>query len=345
MGRRTQIALAAALGLLFVLAVAAFAVDRANSDKIADGVRVGGVDIGGLTTGQARHRLDRRLVKPLSRPVTVRFEGKSYVLSPARLELHADIDGMVDSALAASRSGGFPARVWRYATGGSVDREIAPEIAYSADALDGFVDEVAKQIDRPAQDATVAPTPASLNTVPGRDGVTVLTGGLRSRLRAAIESPRHRVVSPPVKRVKPQVTTDELAQRYPVFLTIDRGAFQLRLWENLKLVKTYTIAVGQAGLETPAGQYTIDDKQVNPSWHVPDSPWAGDLAGKVIPPGPDDPIKARWMGFYNGAGIHGTDELSSLGTAASHGCVRMSIPDVIELYKQVPLGTPIYIGD
>ena len=103
--------------------------------------------------------------------------------------------------------------------------------------------------------------------------------------------------------------------------------------------------MGQAGLETPAGQYTIDDKQVNPSWHVPDSPWAGDLAGQVIPPGPDDPIKARWMGFYNGAGIHGTDEVSSLGTAASHGCVRMSIPDVIELYPQVPLGTPIYIGD
>jgi lipoprotein-anchoring transpeptidase ErfK/SrfK len=145
--------------------------------------------------------------------------------------------------------------------------------------------------------------------------------------------------------VKPQVTTDQLAQKYPTYITIDRGAFQLRLWKNLKLVKTYTIAVGQAGLETPAGQYTIDDKQVNPSWHVPNSAWAGSLAGRVIPPGPDDPLKARWMGFYSGAGIHGTDDLGSLGTAASHGCVRMSIPDVIELYPQVPLGTPIYIGD
>jgi lipoprotein-anchoring transpeptidase ErfK/SrfK len=147
-----------------------------------------------------------------------------------------------------------------------------------------------------------------------------------------------------VDRVEPKVTTDQLAQQYPTFITIDRAAFQLRLWQNLKLAKTYTIAVGQAGLETPAGEYSIDDKQVNPSWHVPDSAWAGDLAGQVIPPGPDDPIKARWMGFYNGAGIHGTDEISSLGTAASHGCVRMSIPDVEELYDQVPLGTPIYIG-
>ena len=72
--------------------------------------------------------------------------------------------------------------------------------------------------------------------------------------------------------------------------------------------------------------------------------WAGDLAGRVIPPGPDDPIKSRWLGFYNGAGIHGTDEISSLGTAASHGCIRMSIPDVEQLYPQVPLHTPIYVG-
>jgi lipoprotein-anchoring transpeptidase ErfK/SrfK len=333
------------VGLLFVLAVAAYAVDRVNSDKIADGVRVGGISVGGLSTDEARQRLNNKLVAPLDKPVTVTFEGKKYVLSPERLQLRADVDGMVDSALAASRSGGFPVRVWRYATGGSVNREIAPEIAYSSTALDGFVDQVAHEIDRPAQDATVAPSPASLNTVPGKDGVTVLTGALRSRLRAAIESPRHRKVSPQVKRLEPQVTTGQLAQKYPVFLTIDRGAFQLRLWKNLKLAKTYTIAVGQAGLETPAGQYTIDDKQVNPSWHVPDSAWAGDLAGQVIPPGPEDPIKARWMGFYNGAGIHGTDEVSSLGTAASHGCVRMSIPDVIALYPQVPLGTPIYIGN
>jgi L,D-transpeptidase catalytic domain/Putative peptidoglycan binding domain len=344
-GRRAQIALAAALGFVFVLAAAAYAIDRTNSDKIADGVRVGGISIGGLSTDQARHRLRQRLVAPLDKPVTVSFEGKRYVLSPDKLQLRADIDGMLNSALDASHSGGFPTRVWRYATGGSVDREIGPQIAYSAGALDAFVDEVARQIDRPAQDASVAPTPSSLNAVPARDGVTVLAGDLKAQLRSAIDSPRHRAVSAPVKRVEPEVTADQLAARYPVFLTVDRGAFQLRLWNNLKLAKTYAIAVGQAGLETPAGEYSIDDKQVNPSWHVPDSPWAGDLAGKVIPPGPDDPLKARWMGFYAGAGIHGTDDIASLGSAASHGCVRMSIPDVEELYDQVPLGTPIYIGN
>jgi lipoprotein-anchoring transpeptidase ErfK/SrfK len=77
---------------------------------------------------------------------------------------------------------------------------------------------------------------------------------------------------------------------------------------------------------------------------VPNSAWAGDLAGKSIPPGPDNPLKARWMGIFDGAGIHGTDETYSLGSAASHGCLRMAVPDVIELYDQVPVGTPIYIA-
>jgi lipoprotein-anchoring transpeptidase ErfK/SrfK len=345
MERRFQIALAAAVGLLLLLAVGAYAVDRANSDQIADGVRVGDVDVGGLSTDEARTRLHARLGAPLERPVTVRFEGAEYTLSPDRLELRADIDGMVDAALDASRSGGLPTRVWRYATGGSVDREIAPQLTYSAQALDGFLSEVADEINRPARDATVSPGPASLNAVPGQDGVTVRVNELRSRVRSAIESPHHRTVSVPADRVKPEVTTDELAQQYPAYITIDRAAFQLRLWKNLKLANTYSIAVGMQGLETPAGTYKIYDKQVNPTWYVPDSAWAGDLAGEVIPPGPDNPLQARWMGFFNGAGIHGTSDVASLGSAASHGCIRMSVPDVIELYNQVPLGTPIYIGN
>jgi hypothetical protein len=133
-------------------------------------------------------------------------------------------------------------------------------------------------------------------------------------------------------------------QKYDTFLLVSRETYTLRLYKKLKLVKTYPIAVGMAGLDTPAGLYDIDDNQVDPWWHVPNSAWAGDLAGRVIPPGPDDPIKARWMGFYDGAGIHGTDEDWSIGSAASHGCIRMHIWDVEDLYDRVPLHTPIYVG-
>ena len=126
--------------------------------------------VGGLSTDQARKRLQARVAKPVEKPVTVTFEGTDYTLSPKRLQLRADVDGMVDAALDASRSGDLPTRVWRYATSGSVDREIAPQIAYSASALDGFVDQVTQEVNRPARDASVAPSPALLNPVPGQRG-------------------------------------------------------------------------------------------------------------------------------------------------------------------------------
>ena len=98
------------------------------------------------------------------------------------------------------------------------------------------------------------------------------------------------------------------------------------------------------GLETPEGLYASRKRKKTRPGTSPTRPGPASLAGQVIPPGPEDPIKARWMGIFEGAGIHGTEEIDSLGSAASHGCVRMSIPDVIELYDQVEVGTPIYIG-
>jgi lipoprotein-anchoring transpeptidase ErfK/SrfK len=169
---------------------------------------------------------------------------------------------------------------------------------------------------------------------------SVLRRAIVRRLMHANGSDRVRV---PVRNVRPDVTEQDLGARYPSYVLVDRNAFQLHLFKNLKLVKSYPIAVGMQGLETPAGLYDIQDKQVDPTWHVPDSDWAGDLAGKTVPPGPDDPLKARWMGFNGSAGIHGTSELGSLGSAASHGCIRMAVPDVENLYDQVDVGTPVYI--
>jgi lipoprotein-anchoring transpeptidase ErfK/SrfK len=191
----------------------------------------------------------------------------------------------------------------------------------------------------------VAATATSLQVTGARFGIAVRTRALARELEhRLLDLHGPRTIRVPTRVVKPAVTTQMLPGRYPAYILVDREAFQLRLFRNLKLYKIYPIAVGRQGLETPAGLYHIDDKEVNPSWHVPKSPWAGDLAGRVIPPGPDDPIKARWMGFYNGAGIHGTDEVSSIGSATSHGCIRMLIPDVIQLYDLVPYGTPIYVG-
>ena len=64
----------------------------------------------------------------------------------------------------------------------------------------------------------------------------------------------------------------------------------------------------------------------------------------VIPGGaPNNPLRARWLGIANGVGIHGTAEDWSIGTRASHGCIRMHVSDVIDLYNRVPVGTAVLI--
>ncbi|MBI5310921.1 MAG: L,D-transpeptidase, partial [Actinobacteria bacterium] len=206
--------------------------------------------------------------------------------------------------------------------------------------------EVADEYNQDAKDAKLSYTSKGLGEVDGQAGVKVRTTLLRREIVATFsdgDAPRR--IKVPVRTRKPKVTRDELAEKYPTVLIVDRSGFKLRLYKKLKLSKTYGIAVGQVGLETPAGLYTINSKQVNPAWHVPDSDWAGDLAGTVIPGGaPNNPLIARWMGIYDGVGIHGTSSTGSIGSAASHGCIRMIPKDVIELYDRVPLGTPVYIA-
>jgi lipoprotein-anchoring transpeptidase ErfK/SrfK len=342
-GTRVQVALVAVLALLLVAAVGAYAWDASKEDEIADGVTIGGIDVGGHNADEAEALVRREIVAPLKHPVQVSYVKERYTLSPEQLKVRADIDGMVDEAVGASREGGIFSRVWRYASGGEVESDVEPRINYSSDALQGFLDGIAAKVNREPRDATVKPTPTDLTPVPEESGITVRAEELRERVESALQSPRSRVVSAPVDEVKPELTTDELASTYPTYITIDRDNFTLRLFESLKLSKEYPIAVGGVGYDTPAGLYNIQSKQVNPTWNVPNSDWTGDLAGQSIPPGPDNPLKARWMGIIDGAGIHGTDDVGSLGSAASHGCIRMAIPDVVELYDQVDVGAPTYI--
>jgi lipoprotein-anchoring transpeptidase ErfK/SrfK/outer membrane murein-binding lipoprotein Lpp len=347
-GRRTRVVVVAAVvgGLVLAgLVVGAYAYDHAHKDQIADGVKVGDVDVGGLNPDQAAHRIQKRLVAPLHKPVVVKLGHQSYTLRASDLKVRADVNGMVDEAVNASQSWGMPGRIFRDITGGSVNTTVQPLVSYSRRAVNRFLVHVRSQIDRPPQDATVSPTGSSLNVVPAENGRTLKVAKLERRVNRVVNNgAKHKLVVAHVVITRPKVSTKEVASKYPVFLTLDRAAFTLRLWNDLKLTKSYSVAVGQQGLETPAGLYHIQDKQVDPSWHVPNSAWAGSLAGQVIPPGPSDPLKARWLGIFNGAGIHGTDETWSIGQAVSHGCVRMTIPDVIDLYPRVPVGTPIYIG-
>ncbi|SRR5260370_579472 len=127
--------------------------------------------------------------------------------------------------------------------------------------------------------------------------------------------------------------TDVFAETSTRRLVISIPDRKLAVLEEGRVVKIYPIAVGKQSTPSPSGNFHIATKVVKPTWYQP---------GKVVSPGPANPLGTRWMGLgYKGYGIHGTNRPRSIGKAASHGCIRMRIPDVEELFELVQVGDPV----
>jgi hypothetical protein len=113
----------------FVLSASAFAYDRSRNDRVADGVRVAGVEVGGLERADASAKLRRDLESRLERPVRVVIAGRRFRLTPERAALVVDLGAMVQDAIDRGRSGGLPARIWRDVTGGRVNAELPADVS------------------------------------------------------------------------------------------------------------------------------------------------------------------------------------------------------------------------
>ena len=345
MRSRSFIIIAASLAVLIVGAAALYLYDHGQRDTIAKGVKIAGIDVGGMSTKTAAAKVRTDLRARLQQPIVVAYAKRRFTLHPSTARVDYDIQATVDEAISRSREGNIIGRTWRSITGGSVNADLAPKVRYSRQVVNRFVEGVGKELNRAPQDATLNYSASGLERVPGRDGVSINTAQLRNGVLFDIENQRYEgVLRPVATRTRPKVTTSQLARRYPRVIIINRSSFTLTLYKNLRSFKSYGIAVGQAGLESPPGLHSVTDKTVDPTWYVPQAAWAGSLAGQVIPGGtPENPLKARWIGFFPGDGIHGTADDASIGSAASHGCIRMHVPDVEDLYDRVQVGDPVYV--
>ena len=321
------VAMLAAYGGAAALPAAEAAGGTGVASTIANGVTAGGVDLSGLTVAAAATKLQQALSWELNQDVIVGAGGRVFRLSARSAQERLDATATATLAAAATQPGVVPL-----------------SLTHSRPAVSAFVGRVARAIDRPARDARVRFTPQRLYRVADRPGLRLTTRPIVTQIDAALQAPgAGRLFHVKLVKTRARITKASLPGMYPTVITIDRVTFKLRLFKRLRLRHTWPVAVGMAGLATPAGIYQVQEREVNPSWHVPNAPWAGSLAGQTIPPGPGDPIVARWLGLGGGVGIHGTNEPWSIGSRASHGCIRMLPSDVIALYPQVPLGTPVYI--
>src|SRR5215207_9983283 len=148
--RKRVAVIAAVVGLLLLAgAGGVYAYDNSRAEVFGKGVRVGGVDVSGLTPEQARAKLRSAVLEPLSRPVVVRARGKRYTLTPEQAAVAVDVDGSVDAALERSRDGNVLGRTWRALRGEPPDAEVDLDIAYSRRAIGRLVARVRKAVDKP----------------------------------------------------------------------------------------------------------------------------------------------------------------------------------------------------
>jgi lipoprotein-anchoring transpeptidase ErfK/SrfK len=299
---------------------------------IPAGVLVEGVDVSGLAGLDARQRVYEQFVAGRRAPMPVTFEGKGFTIAPDAVGYRADVDRAIMSAFQQAPVPG----TW-------VDLPVAESV-------------------NRAKLRDVLTWRATQYSVAGRDAAVTLKGLTpvvrKARVGVQIDVPKSVALLAPTfgetrpaapyalvsRRVRPTVTSVG-----PV-IVIQKSAFKLRLYKGttkrggavMKRIRTYPIAIGQPQYPTPTGNFSVIEKQVNPTWFPPDSPWAAGL--EPVPPGGSNPLGTRWIGTSAPAiGMHGTPNSSSIGSMASHGCIRMYMGDVENLYRRVSIGTPVFI--
>ena len=309
--------------LLVTVVIAAVASGAAapsakQGGSVPERVKVGGLKLGGMPVEQARAALSWSY----NRPVRFVFYGHRWRIRPEKLGASVDVQKTIARALKASPGENVPLTV-------SIDR--ARLTQYSR-GLDHW-------LSIPAQDATATLTG---NLTPaihaGKPGLAIHTVATRKRIETALQLASRQLVRPAAETVAPQVTPNDFG---PV-VVIYRGSNRMHVYNATHPWRVLSVATGQSIYPTPLGNWHVADMQRNPWWRPPDSPWAKGL--KPIPPGPGNPLGTRWMGLdAAGVGMHGTPDDASIGYSASHGCIRMHIPDAEWLFNHVHIGTPVFI--
>lgn len=315
-----------ALLTLAVLALAAPA--TAQEARIKPGVSAAGVDLSGLTVAEATQRLNATLGPAIAKPLVLGVAGRPW-------QITAEDAGVVLDAERTAKRG-------LYAPAGTA---VEVKIDVRRSATKAWVEGIAKKVARAARNATVRVTPRRIRITGSRQGHRLDVDKARKLVDAALADPAApRVLHQKLTKVRAAVTYQDIARDYSTAITVDRRTFKARLFKNLEVVRTYTVATGLPAYPTPSGSFRIQSKQVNPTWSVPNSPWAGELAGTTVQGGSAaNPLKARWIGFAGSVGFHGTGQEYTVGSRASHGCLRMRVRDVIALYKRVSVGDPVRV--
>jgi len=289
----------------------------ARPSTIPAGVRVAGVRVGRLRPSQAVQAVRTAFARPLA----VVVDRSRLVLDPSRFA-----SAYVETAVAR-------ARISKAGT------NVPVVVTVHGAPVRAWVAAVHKRYRRNAVDATLTLRDGQPFITEDRVGRTLNAKRLTARVITALRSNSRLPVRVHTVAVAPTISADAFSS----VIVINRSVNRLYLYDGMKPWRTFGVATGQAIYPTPLGEWHIVVKYKNPWWYPPtSSSWAKGL--KPVPPGPSNPLGTRWMGLSApGVGIHGTNNPASIGYSASHGCVRMQVPDAEWLFDHVDIGTTVFV--
>lgn len=317
--------------------------DYGRRGFVPAGVEVLGTDLGGMSEAEARSAIEDAIAAPLLRPVKVRADGKEFTFDP-RSAVAIDVDAMIAQAYAPRAGGAFFRRVGYDLGRFSAGSRIEPVFAVDPTVLSRWLSETASSIDSAPVDAKLTVANSRVQISKSAEGRKTDLEKATAMLEQAFSSEAalaegERVVEIPVATVKPKKTEKDFGKT----IVVDLSERRIRLFNGDKIEKEYPCAVGTPQFPTPKGEWEITLKRFRPTWVNPGSAWAVDMPPS-IPPGPGNPLGTRAINLSApGIRFHGTDNIGSVGTAASHGCMRMYRRDIEDLYERVNVGMKVYI--
>jgi lipoprotein-anchoring transpeptidase ErfK/SrfK len=254
-------------------------------------------------------------------PLRLRHGRTRWTVRPDLLGARANVEAAVAAALVAP-------------LGASIDLPVV----IKGGVLRGYVESLDEAFSRPAKDSTLRLVQLKPRISEAKPGFEVAESRMVAALARALRQGERGPIALEGKAIKPAVTP----RSFDRVIVIRRDSKRLFLYRGERFWRKFGVATGQASFPTPTGRFSIAVMWKNPWWYPPPSPWAKDE--KPVPPGPGNPLGTRWMGLTAPyVGIHGTPDSWSIGYSASHGCIRMLIPDAEWLFDHVRVGTTVFI--
>lgn len=351
-------------GVVVFLVAAILLFDWTQRNNILPGVSIDGVDVGGLSRTDALDLVDEKTDVALSQVVAGQADGETHKVKLVDLGVQADVDAAVADAVAARETQADEPEGFRLAvvTGPFVrtyhrllDKpvDVEVELSYAVDPAtrDGWVNGVKTAMDRAPVDARIDVSTGQFQLLPSAAGRQLDPAALAQSVDANVRdwalasfgadtAGEEIAFDLPVAIIPPAVTEENIG----ITIFVNRSERRLYHYSGKDLVKTYEVAVGTPGHPTPKGEFKIVEKRKNPTWVNPAPNGWGAGMPKSIPPGPSNPLGLRALNLNaSGIRIHGTNNTGSLGSAASHGCIRMANSQIVEFFELIPVDTRVII--